>query len=126
MEMTAATVLNDAVSSHIQWKEHLRTAIYRGEQIDAHDAWAEDCCALGAWLHSPQADRYIRLWEFVELRERHRAFHREVAGIVELINIGRREDALRRLEPNSPCSQLVVALNATITRIQRRLERSQT
>ena len=112
-----------AIEAHQRWKvrlaEHIRGA--SSERLDWQVVCRDDQCALGQWLHQgarvPEAQRAL----FTRLLGEHAEFHRRAGEVVQLVDDGARERALRQLTSGdyarashrvvASLSQLFLALN---------------
>ncbi len=110
-----------AIAAHSQWKTKLRNAAQAGEQLDVATISRDDCCPLGKWLHGGG-----RAWShkpsFVELVNRHQAFHTEVGRVAKLINAGQSQRAAAMLEGGTPYAQatqgVIMAMQALKTDVE--------
>ncbi|MEZ5646424.1 MAG: methyl-accepting chemotaxis protein [Burkholderiaceae bacterium] len=91
------------IDAHRQWKVKLRDAIENRETVDVATLSRDDCCALGKWLHG-DGQRLAARASFSELVDRHRHFHQVAAGVGELVNGRRFQDATDALAPGTPFS----------------------
>ena len=90
-----------ALSAHIDWKRRLRDAVSRGYcEQDSDDVGRDDLCELGRWLHSLPPEYGATSW-CEEIVEWHARFHREAAGVVQLIETGRMDEARVAMDPES-------------------------
>ena len=112
-----------AIEAHQRWKvrlaEHIRGA--STERLDWQVVCRDDQCALGQWLHQgarvPAAQHAL----FTRLLGEHAEFHRRAGEVVQLVDDGERERALRQLTSGdyarashrvvASLSQLFLALN---------------
>ncbi len=112
-----------AIEAHQRWKvrlaEHIRGA--SSERLDWQVVCRDDQCALGQWLHQgarvPEAQHAL----FTRLLGEHAEFHRRAGEVVQLVDDGAREQALRQLTSGdyarashrvvASLSQLFLALN---------------
>jgi hypothetical protein len=114
-----------AIEAHQRWKVRLAAHI-RGESTERLD-WQvvcrDDQCALGQWLHQgarvPEAQHAM----FTRLIAEHAEFHRRAGEVVQLVDDGQRERALRQITNGdyarashrvvASLSQLFLELNET-------------
>ena len=81
------------IAGHGLWKARLRDALDGGaEGLDPDDIRPDDRCAFGKWLRAMPSSTQETA-HFKNVKELHRLFHLEAAGIVELIQGGERERA---------------------------------
>ncbi|MFO1216781.1 MAG: CZB domain-containing protein [Burkholderiaceae bacterium] len=106
--------LNKASSAHTDWKVKLRMAIAKKERLDAASIGADNCCALGQWLHAEGRAVHGRSAVFSDLVKKHAAFHREAGAVAQAINAGQYDKASGMLEAGTP---YVSASSAVVTAI---------
>ena len=85
--------INQYINAHLQWIEKLTTAIYGGQIPERNTASVDNACALGKWIHSEEDLLYKNAKEFDELREKHRQFHIAVGQIIDLVQVGKMDEA---------------------------------
>ena len=78
--------LSQASQAHSDWKIKLRLAITKQEQLDVITIKADNCCALGKWLHGEARTKYAGLKSYADCTQRHAAFHQEAGSVAEAIN----------------------------------------
>jgi hypothetical protein len=102
-ELTAK--LEAAVAGHSLWKKRLYDAIQgTGEFLDPASLEKDNLCELGKWLHAnPQPATHAH---YHKVRELHAAFHKEAAVVLRKGLAGKREQALKDLEPGSQYARL--------------------
>ena len=90
-----------ALDAHTEWKRELRDAVVRGYcEQGSDEAGRDDQCALGRWLCSlPPESRTDRDYDVVV--ELHARFHAEAAGVVQLLELGRIDEARAAMDPDS-------------------------
>lgn len=76
----------EAISRHLQWKTNLRNAALHNEPLDVETIRRDDCCPLGKWLHGDAQSKWRGQPRFVELLDRHKAFHCEAAEVAQAFN----------------------------------------
>ena len=84
--------INQYINAHLQWIEKLTTAIYGGQIPERNTASVDNACALGKWIHSEEV-LYKNNNEFNELIEKHRQFHIAVGQIIDLVQVGKMDEA---------------------------------
>ena len=85
--------LNQYINAHLQWITKLTTAIYGGQIPDRNTASVDNACALGKWIHGEGNQLHGNTKEFAELREKHRQFHITVGQVIDLVQIGKIDEA---------------------------------
>lgn len=78
--------LTRASQAHGEWKVKLRLAIAKKEQLDERTISANNCCALGKWLHGEAKSHYSGLRALGDCTTKHAAFHREAGVVARTIN----------------------------------------
>ena len=89
---------DEAIATHVQWKLRLRSCIDGHEILDAADIRPDDRCTLGKWIHFEATSQVTSAPEFTTLRDRHAAFHRTAAEIVERCQAGKKTEAATMLD----------------------------
>jgi aerotaxis receptor len=111
--------LKEAIAKHMQWKTILRNAAMRGEKLDVAAIRCDDGCVLGQWLYGPGQRRWQSAPDFVSLVDRHRQLHLSAAAVAETISAGKKVEALRMMDGDSPFSQ---ATRDTVGAIKRLMQ----
>ncbi|MDP1900191.1 MAG: methyl-accepting chemotaxis protein [Rubrivivax sp.] len=114
----AAVDLNTAIAAHVRWKSKLRSAALRGSQLDAEQVARDDCCPLGQWLHGGGRRQWGTRPAFTDLVDKHAHFHRQVGGVVKLVNAKQRDQALKSMEDGTPFAQATQATVRAIKALQ--------
>ncbi|MFN7926130.1 MAG: CZB domain-containing protein [Bryobacteraceae bacterium] len=70
--------LNDAILSHVEWKQKLEAHLEGSEELDPEVVGADTLCELGEWIAATRRPEP----EFQKLREAHAEFHRQAAQVV--------------------------------------------
>lgn len=84
---------DDAIASHIEWKERLRSHIDTNDtKIDLDTIGDFHRCELGAWIDGPGKE-YNFLPSYQPLKDAHSHFHRCAEQIADAIKSGRFEQA---------------------------------
>lgn len=89
------TVLFDALTAHVAWKEKLRKAIDSGI-IDPPPAKIsqDNLCAFGKWLYSPDLAHEVKASaHYQSIVKTHAAFHRAASEVAMLAEVGEKEKA---------------------------------
>lgn len=89
--------IDQALSTHMDWKVKLRRAIQEHQAVDA-TASRDDQCPLGKWLHGEAKMKFGRLPTHQACVGKHAEFHRAVGAIAQKINAGAYDEAARMLE----------------------------
>jgi hypothetical protein len=100
--------LSNAIEAHQEWKHRLEAAIRSRSvlSLDARQVARDDQCELGRWIHGPAATEFSRERQFVDLRNKHAAFHRCAARSVSLSQAGQHELALEEIAETSEFATL--------------------
>ena len=116
--VTSTVSLDDAVARHQQWKTTLRNAAMRGEKLDADKLTHDNCCPLGGWLHGDGRRQWGTHPAFTELLNRHAVFHREAGRVAQVVNAGRKDEALRLLDDGTAFADATQATVLAIRKLQ--------
>lgn len=92
--------LDEAIRIHSNWKVKFRHAIAKKETFDVPKVSADNQCELGQWLQGEARAKLSNLPAYSELLKQHAAFHREAAGIAQLINLKKYPEAESALNHN--------------------------
>ena len=98
------TVLFDALSAHVAWKEKLRVAIDSGI-IDPPPARIrqDNLCAFGKWLYSPDlADEIKASVHYQNIIKIHAEFHKAASEVAMLAEVGEKEKARKMMSMGEP------------------------
>lgn len=87
-----ADFLERALQSHVQWKLKLLAAINEGAAVDRATAVADNLCEIGKWLYA-EGRQYEAIEEYKVLMATHKRFHACVGHAIDLIAVGRLDDA---------------------------------
>jgi len=74
----------------------LNAALNSGDVPDPKTVCVDNACALGKWIYG-DGQRYEADVRFQSLREEHKAFHKQVGQVINLIRSGKKEEAKREL-----------------------------
>jgi methyl-accepting chemotaxis protein len=108
-----------AIEAHRQWKVKLRKAIAEHATLDAETICRDDQCPLGKWIHGPGGSRWGSKPVFVELTNRHAAFHQAAGEAARKINAGQLQDAERLIGSGSLFAQVSTEVATLLTRAKR-------
>lgn len=111
--------LDDAIAAHAEWKIKLRGAIEKHEVLDAKTISADNCCALGHWLHGEARARLSASQVYRELLTKHASFHAEAGHVATAINAKQFEKASGLLEAGTAYSTASTAVAVAIGRLKR-------
>lgn len=106
--------LDHASQAHVEWKVKLRLAITKKEQLDARTIGADNCCALGQWLHGDAKTRYGQLAAYKDCVTKHAAFHREAGAVAQAINQQQYAKAESMLGAGTPYALATSAVGSAI------------
>ncbi|MEX8493728.1 cache domain-containing protein [Sphaerotilus sp.] len=112
---------SSAIEAHRKWKVRLRAAIAEHGKLDVQTLCRDDRCPLGQWLHGPGGARWGQRPLFVELVERHAAFHRTAAEVAQTINREQYDEAERLIGAGSAFTQVSTEVASLLTRAKREL-----
>jgi Chemoreceptor zinc-binding domain len=108
--------LSEAMKAHAEWKIKFRTAIAKSDTMDVTTISADNCCALGKWLHGEAKIKFGRLKSHADCLARHATFHKEAGKVATMINVKKFDEAEAALNPNTPfftaSNNVVVAIGA--------------
>jgi hypothetical protein len=79
--------------AHAEWVSRLREALYGDGVLNEVMAADDEACQLGQWLKDMEP-RYAHLPEYWAAKAVHAGFHHRAAHCMDLIDAGRRIDAL--------------------------------
>ncbi len=116
----------EAISRHLQWKTNLRNAALHNEPLDVETIRRDDCCPLGKWLHGDAQSKWRGQPRFVELLDRHKAFHCEAAEVAQVIQSGDPKAGLRMLEAGTRFAEATQAVVMAIKKCSAAHAESQT
>ncbi len=89
-----------AIEAHRKWKDRL-TDYVNGtstEKLDHSAICRDDQCALGKWIYSSGVSLTGHLPLFHQLKAKHAQFHVSAAQVVEQVQMGKKENALKILQ----------------------------
>ncbi len=103
------------IAAHDLWKVRLRTAINLGQcEFSVEQTRVDNLCAFGKFFHAlpaaVQASEQGR-----KVREKHAAFHREAARVLELALGGKKDQANGALAQESAFTRLSAELTQLLT-----------
>lgn len=89
----------DAINAHVTWKLRLQRYLEgtSEEVLDPAHICKDNQCVLGKWIYGNES-RYARSPVFEEVKGKHAEFHKLAAGIVQLINDDRKQEAGQTLQ----------------------------
>ena len=110
--------LSSLLRAHAEWVARLREALYCDGALDDSMAADDEACQLGQWLKDMEP-RYADLPEYRAAKEVHVGFHRRAAHCLELINVGRRNDALAETQDEGELRRLSRLLVKALQQLNR-------
>jgi len=113
--------LDDAYSSHSEYKRQLRKSIEKFETLDVQSISRDDCCLLGKWLHGEGKSLFGHIFEFKYLKERHAVFHRQAGLIATVANEKHFEKAILMMEEGSNYAEATSLVCSAIEDLKRKL-----
>lgn len=93
--MNRETILS-AIAAHANWKAKLCEALDEQRPVDVETVAREDCCTLGRWLLSEEAERAAAGASLDRCRRLHAQFHTAAGVAAEAVN-ARQAEAARAL-----------------------------
>lgn len=88
-----------ALDSHKKWKERLSDYVAgKGSELDAQMVGRDDDCPLGHWMKGDMSKPYHDRPAFAVLQQAHIRLHASASHIVELVKLGRRDEAKALIE----------------------------
>lgn len=113
--MVNKETIDAALSAHAQWKKRLQEAISTGKsEFQADEVKKDNGCQFGKWLYAVTGD-IVKSEDYIKVKSLHAEFHKVAAEILEFALTGKKEEALKKLQPGggygSISGKLVIALN---------------
>ncbi len=106
--------INLAIRAHTDWKARFSSALSQKEQLDAACVAADDCCALGKWLHGDGKSSIGATKRYQECVKRHAEFHKEAGKVATAINQKRYTDAMGMMDDGTPFATTSAAVVETM------------
>lgn len=107
---------SETIRAHAEWKMKFRHAITKKENLDVTTISADNCCALGKWLHGEAKMKFGKLKSYGDCVSRHAAFHKEAGKVAKTINEKKYDEAEAMIGNNTPffsaSNSVVVAIGA--------------
>jgi methyl-accepting chemotaxis protein len=110
-----------AIEAHRQWKVKLRKAIAEHETLDSDKICRDDQCPLGKWIHGPGGAQWGTRPTFVDLLQKHAAFHKAAGAVAKQINAGQYAQAEALIGSGSQFAQVSTEVCTILTRAKRGL-----
>lgn len=116
--------IRTAIETHQAWKRRLEASIRSRSAVDEDPRLVarDDACPLGRWIHGPGSEQFRGEPHFVDLKQRHAAFHACAARIVLLARSGAHEQALQEMSATSEFASLSWELIGDLASMFGRLE----
>jgi methyl-accepting chemotaxis protein len=111
--------LDNALDKHSEWKVKLRTAISKGEEMDAATISRDDCCDFGKWLHGDIKSYLAHQPSYAECVTKHATFHIEAGKVANMINAKKFSEAEVMLGNGSPFASASSAVGVAIMRLKK-------
>jgi len=113
--MLKKEAIEAALTAHSAWKARLLDAINNGESEFKPDVVKKDnACLFGQWLYKLSPEE-AQGEDFVKVKALHAEFHEVASEILKLAVSGKKEEAIKKLEPGGGygniSGKLVLALN---------------
>jgi len=89
----------EAINAHVAWKLRLQRYLEgtSEENLDPSHICKDNQCVLGKWIYGNES-RFSQSTVFHEVKGKHAEFHQLAAGIVQLINDNRKQEASATLQ----------------------------
>jgi hypothetical protein len=113
--------LDNAIQAHADWRNKLRSASTKHEQLDAETIGRDDCCEMGKWLHGMGGSKYGGKPTFVDLITGHKTFHIEAGKVARAVNQGG-ANVERMLDSGTPFSSASNEVGRLIVQLKRELK----
>jgi hypothetical protein len=113
--------LDNAIQAHADWRNKLRNAATKHEQLDAETVGRDDCCEMGKWLHGTGGSKYGGKPTFVDLIAGHKTFHIEAGKVARAVNQGG-ANVERMLDSGTPFSSASNEVGRLIVQLKRELK----
>lgn len=113
--------LDEAISAHAQWKVKLAEAVAKRDTLNAAEISADNCCALGKWLHGEAKGTFSKSRRFQDLLTKHAHFHKEAGRIATAINAKQFTSAEAMLAAGEPFATASSAVAAAIIELKREM-----
>jgi methyl-accepting chemotaxis protein len=94
--------LSEAIKAHADWKIKFRIAIAKQETMDIGSISADNCCALGKWLHGEGKIKFGHLKSHADCITQHALFHQEAGKVAQAINARQFSEAQAMIGPDTP------------------------
>jgi hemerythrin len=115
--------LDDAVISHIVWKDKLLQYLLKGEErLDPAELSRDDRCPLGGWILS-EGQQYADHSEYATLKTEHTRFHKAVGDVVRGAKLGLSIKPETVLGTDSEFGVASAAVVTAIVGLQRKIPR---
>jgi hypothetical protein len=107
-----------AMLAHAEWLTLLREALYGDGVLKAPMAANPGECRLGKFMKA-QEPRFVSLPEYRAVLEAHSRFHCRAAYCLELMNAGRRREALAEIDGEGEMRRLSRLLVTALQRLKK-------
>lgn len=111
--------LSEAMKAHAEWKIKFRNAISKKDTVDVATISADNCCALGKWLHGDGKIKFGQMKSHADCVAQHVLFHQEAGKVAQTINAKNYAEAAAMISPSTPfftASNNVVVAIGTLKR----------
>ena len=112
--------LDNAIQAHADWRNKLRNASTKHEQLDAETVGRDDCCEMGKWLHGAGGSKFGGKPTFVDLIAAHKSFHVEAGKVAKAVNQGS-AGVEQMLDSGTPFSKASNEVGRLIVQLKREL-----
>ncbi len=112
--------LDNAIQAHADWRNKLRSAAAKNEQLDANAISRDDCCEMGKWLHGAGGSKYGGKPTFIDLIAGHKTFHMEAGKVARAVNQGG-ANVERMLDSGTPFSSASNEVGRLIVQLKREI-----
>ena len=114
--------LDSAIRAHADWRNKLRHAAAKHEQLDVQTISRDDCCEMGRWLHGAGGSRYGGKPIFVELIAGHKNFHEQAGKVARAVNQGDAQVA-HMMDSGTPFSRASNEVGRLIVQLKKELKK---
>jgi methyl-accepting chemotaxis protein-1 (serine sensor receptor) len=112
--------LDNAIQAHADWRNKLRSASTKHEQVDADTIGRDDCCEMGKWLHGAGGAKFGSKPIFVDLLAGHKNFHVEAGKVAKAVNQGSAQVA-QMMDSGTPFSKASNEVGRLIVLLKREI-----
>lgn len=112
---------DEALVAHAEWKLKLMMHLQGEAHYEAASVCKDNQCKLGKWIYS-DGKKFQNESIYEKLRERHAAFHRAAAEVIQVADGGRTDKARAMIADGSDYAKISSEVIESIGHIKRRVE----